>query len=57
MSMTDTPRRDESHPDLPAKKRYSQPTLTEYGSVAKLTMTKGTTTSEAGTPNIKKACL
>ena len=38
------------------KKVYAPPTLTEYGSVAKLTMTKGTTQSEI-TPNKKQQCL
>jgi hypothetical protein len=38
------------------KKAYARPTLTEYGSVAKLTMLKGTTQSEIS-PNKKKACL
>lgn len=38
------------------KKVYTRPTLTEYGSVAKLTMVKGTTQVE-GTPNLKKTCL
>jgi hypothetical protein len=36
-------------------KKYASPTLTEYGSVAKLTMAKGTTTLEP--PNQKKPCL
>ena len=31
-----------------AKKAYTPPTLTECGSVAKLTMAKGSTTSELG---------
>jgi hypothetical protein len=38
------------------KKADARPTLTEYGSVAKLTMTKGTTQSEI-TPNKKQQCL
>lgn len=36
-------------------KKYSAPTLTEYGSVAKLTMVKSPTTIEP--PNQRKACL
>ena len=36
-------------------KPYTAPTLTEYGSVAKLTMAKGSTTAEV--PGQKKACL
>ena len=39
-----------------SKKAYVAPTLTECGSVAKLTMTKGTTQVEI-TPNKKKQCL
>ena len=38
------------------KKAYVAPTLTECGSVAKLTMAKGTTQVEI-TPNKKKQCL
>ena len=42
--------------EAPAKgKKYSPPTLTEYGSVAKLTMAKGSTAFEF--PNQKKSCL
>ena len=37
-------------------KRYSRPTLTEYGSVAKLTMAKGFTTTE-GSGQLKQSCL
>lgn len=38
------------------KKAYVAPTLTECGSVAKLTMAKGTTQVEI-TPNKKRQCL
>ena len=38
------------------KKPYSPPTLTECGSVAKLTMAKGTTTVELGQV-IRRQCL
>ena len=52
--MSDHPR--EPKTDQPARgKKYSSPTLTEYGNVAKLTMTKGSTILEP--PNQKKACL
>ena len=37
-------------------KPYSRPTLTEYGSVAKLTMVKGVTVTE-GTGQLKQSCL
>lgn len=39
-----------------AKKPYAPPTLTECGSVAKLTMAKGTTTTELG-QIVRKSCL
>jgi len=55
--MSDTDRGRESEPESRAKKPYTRPTLTEYGSVAKLTMLKGTTTTEI-TANKKRAtCL
>jgi hypothetical protein len=38
------------------KKAYARPTLTEYGSVAKLTMAKGSTSFEIS-PNKKVSCL
>ncbi len=53
--MSDTNRPDET-PQAGGKKPYARPTLTEYGSVAKLTMTKGTTQTEIS-PNKKKSCL
>jgi hypothetical protein len=37
-------------------KPYSRPTLTEYGSVAKLTMAKGVTVTE-GAGQLKQSCL
>lgn len=44
-------------PQAPAaKKPYTPPTLTECGSVAKLTMAKGTTTTELG-QIVRKSCL
>lgn len=39
-----------------AKKTYTPPTITECGSVAKLTMAKGTTSTELG-QIIKRQCL
>ena len=54
--MTDSDRRDEPRPEARDRKPYTRPTVTEYGSVAKLTMAKGTTTVE-GTPNKKTPCL
>ena len=37
-------------------KPYARPTLTEYGSVAKLTMTKGVTVTE-GSGQLRQSCL
>ena len=45
-----------SRPPDGSKKAYARPTLTEYGSVAKLTMTKGSTNVEIS-PNKKTGCL
>ena len=58
--MSDTPNTPQSPAPAPLikerlKKPYSTPTLTECGSVAKLTMAKGTTSSELG--QIVKKCL
>jgi hypothetical protein len=39
-----------------SKKPYVRPTLTEYGSVSKLTMAKGSTQTET-VPHDKRACL
>jgi hypothetical protein len=46
---------DAASPDS-RKKAYTRPTLTEYGSVAKLTMAKGSTAFEIS-PNKKPQCL
>jgi len=54
MSKTDTRQESGAQP----KKPYTQPTLTEYGSVSKLTMIKGSTNVEGGAPFSKKQnCL
>jgi hypothetical protein len=43
--------------DEPARtKPYTRPVLTEYGSVAKLTMVKGNTVTE-GPGQLKQSCL
>ena len=56
--MTDNTRRDEPRHDADARKPYARPTLTEYGSVAKLTLVKGSTDVEGGQPATKKGgCL
>ena len=54
--MPDTTRREDAKPEARERKPYTPPTVTEYGSVAKLTMTKGTTQVEIS-PNKKTACL
>ena len=41
--------------EMTRRKPYKTPTLTEYGSVAKLTMAKGSTVLES--PSAKKTCL
>ena len=46
----------DSRPVGGPKKAYARPTLTEYGSVAKLTMTKGSTNVEIS-PNKRTGCL
>ena len=40
----------------PPRKRYTPPRLQEYGHVAKLTQSGGSTKSESGNP-LMKACL
>ena len=52
--MTDSSDREREEPAR--IKRYSPPTLTEYGSVAKLTMAKGVTVTE-GAGQLKQSCL
>jgi len=47
---------DTAAPAPVAKKTYHTPTLTECGSVAKLTMAKGTTAVELG-QIVKRRCL
>jgi hypothetical protein len=54
--MTDKTRRDDSQPAAGGKKPYTRPTVTEYGSVAKLTLVKGMTDLEGSQPATKK-CL
>jgi hypothetical protein len=44
----------ESDKQPKSKRPYQKPKLQEYGSVAKLTMTKGSTSTEAGVPKKKK---
>ena len=53
------PEQDRSKPEPvspPPRKRYSTPRLEEYGHVAKLTQSGGSTKSEAGNPRMR-ACL
>jgi len=48
--------KDRERDDAKRPKAYAKPTLTEYGSVAKLTMTKGNTVAE-GSGAFKQSCL
>lgn len=54
-----SPAHDLGPPREPARVRrpYQPPTLTEYGSVARLTRTGGSTFSEFGVPRMRKRCL
>lgn len=55
--MTESNRQTQDAPSATApKKPYRAPTLTECGTVAKLTMGKGTTSVELGQV-VKKSCL
>ena len=54
--MSDTNQQSEGGSASGRKKAYARPTLTEYGSVAKLTMVKGTSDVEIS-PNKKQHCL
>jgi hypothetical protein len=47
---------DQKRDDPKRLKTYAKPTLTEYGSVAKLTMAKGNTVIE-GSGAFKQSCL
>ena len=47
---------DRQHEEPTRIKTYSRPTLTEYGSIAKLTMAKGNTVFEAS-GQLKQSCL
>jgi hypothetical protein len=47
---------DREHDQPERAKKYTRPVLTEYGSVAKLTMTKGNTVVE-GAGHQKQSCL
>jgi hypothetical protein len=47
---------DRQHEEPTRAKQYTRPTLTEYGSVAKLTMAKGNTSPE-GAGQLKQSCL
>jgi hypothetical protein len=53
------PENDRSRPAAstrPPRKRYTKPRLQEYGHVAKLTQSGGSTKSEGGNP-MAKGCL
>ena len=50
-------RHDEAKAPTKAKKSYAPPKLTEYGSVAKLTMAKGSTLTEIVANKKQGGCL
>jgi len=50
MTERNPPPQDPAVTDRPPRKKYSTPRLEEYGHVAKLTQSGGTTMSEAGVP-------
>lgn len=54
--MKDSDRQPQQH-EPNGGKQYSAPVLTEYGSVAKLTMTKGGSFTELGTNKKTTSCL
>lgn len=45
------------HKGDPTRRPYASPQLREYGSIARLTHTGGSTNSEFGVPRMKKSCL
>lgn len=55
MAEQNRPRQNPS-PSPPPRKQYRTPTVQEYGHVAKLTQSGGSTMTEAGNPNMR-ACL
>jgi hypothetical protein len=40
-----------------ARRPYTSPSLVEYGSIARLTHTGGSTAKEGTTPRVKSGCL
>jgi len=39
------------------RRPYATPTITEYGSIARLTHTGGSTAKEGGSSKVRKGCL
>ena len=59
MGNVDDKRADGGPAQHGTRRPYAKPTLLEYGSVAKLTQSAGSTAIEAGSPKMKKGatCL
>ena len=57
MAERNPPRQVPPDTERPPRKRYSTPRLEEYGHVAKLTQSGGTTMSETGIPAMMSGCL
>jgi hypothetical protein len=50
-------KRDVAQPDTRARKPYAKPAIREYGSIAKLTQSGGSTKPESGRPLRSGICL
>ena len=57
MAERNPPRQAPAVTERPPRKRYSTPHLEEYGHVAKLTQSGGTTMAETGVPAMMTGCL
>lgn len=57
MAERNPPRQGPALAERPPRKRYSTPRLEEYGHVAKLTQSGGSTMAESGNPAMMATCL
>lgn len=57
MAERNPPRQDPAITDRPPRKKYTTPRLEEYGHVAKLTQSGGSTMLETGFPAMMAQCL